>query len=171
MEPRGRTQDGNGDGSGGGNERRRGDGDGDGDGDGFEDGNGNANGEGKGRGGKLWYLPHRQNARVEDQTPSFRTRYDLYRQEVAPAGSQQLRAQDPAPARRCGTEVRKGHQGREGGTNDENRDVGGDGGNTSTGMSTRVGMVAGGTEAGTGERVGTITEMRVKRRESPGWKM
>ena len=54
-------------------------------------------------------------------------RYDLYRQEGAPAGSQQLRAQDPAPARRCGTELRKGHQGWERGDIDENRDVGGDG--------------------------------------------
>ena len=44
------------------------------------------------------------------------------RQEVAPAGSQQLRAQDLVPARRCGTEGRTGHQGREGGRDDGNRD-------------------------------------------------
>ena len=39
-----------------------------------------------------------------------------------PAGSQQLRAQDPAPARWCGPGERTGHQGREGGTGDGNRD-------------------------------------------------
>ena len=44
-----------------------------------------------------------------------------------PAGSQQLRAQDLAAARRCGTEGRTGHQGREGGNGDGNADEGGDG--------------------------------------------
>ena len=45
---------------------------------------------------------------------------------MAPAGSQQLRAQDSAPVRRCGTEGRTGDQGREGGNGDGNRDGGGD---------------------------------------------
>ena len=40
---------------------------------------------------------------------------------MASAGSQQLLAQDPAPARRCGTEGRTGHQRREGGNGDGNR--------------------------------------------------
>ena len=41
---------------------------------------------------------------------------------MAPEGSQQLREQDPAPARRCGTEGRTGHQGREGGNRDGKED-------------------------------------------------
>ena len=45
---------------------------------------------------------------------------------MAPAGSQQLRAQDPAPARRCGTEGRTERQVREGGNGDGDRDGGGD---------------------------------------------
>ena len=46
---------------------------------------------------------------------------------MAPAGSQQLLAQDPAPARRCVTEGRTGHQGLEGGNGHGNRHGGGDG--------------------------------------------
>ena len=46
---------------------------------------------------------------------------------MALAGSQQLRAQDPTPVRRCGTEGRSGHQGWEGGNGDGNKDRGGDG--------------------------------------------
>ena len=41
---------------------------------------------------------------------------------MALVGSQQLREQYPAPARRCGTEGRTGHKGREGGNGDGNRD-------------------------------------------------
>ena len=50
--------------------------------------------------------PHQEISRVEDQGPPFRTRHHHHpcRQEVAPSGSQQLRAQDPSPVRRCGTE-------------------------------------------------------------------
>ena len=48
---------------------------------------------------------------------------------MAPAGSQQLRAQDPAPARRCSTEGETERQGktieREGRNGDGNRDGGG----------------------------------------------
>ena len=44
----------------------------------------------------------------------FRTWHHLCRQEVAPAGSQQVWAQDPAPARRCCTERSTGHRVREG---------------------------------------------------------
>ena len=44
---------------------------------------------------------------------------------MAPAVSQQLQAQDPAPAPRCGIEGRTGHRGREGENGDGNR--GGDG--------------------------------------------
>ena len=44
---------------------------------------------------------------------------------MALAGSQQPRAQDPAPVRRCGTEGRFGPQGREGRDGDRSR--GGDG--------------------------------------------
>ena len=46
---------------------------------------------------------------------------------MVPAGSQQLYAQDPTPAHRCRTEGRTGHEGREGGNGDGNRDVGGKG--------------------------------------------
>ena len=63
------------------------------------DGEGSENGEGRGRGGELGYPPHQEISRVEDQAPQFLTRHHPRRQEVAPAGSQQLLAQDPAPAR------------------------------------------------------------------------
>ena len=46
---------------------------------------------------------------------------------MVPADSQQLRAQDSAPARLCRTEGRTGHQGQEGGNGDGNRDEGRDG--------------------------------------------
>ena len=69
---------------------------------------------------------HWERSRVEDQALAFRTQHYLCRHEVASSGSQQLRAQDPAPVRRCGTEVRTGHQGRERG-GDGNRDGGGNG--------------------------------------------
>ena len=80
------------------NARREGgrDGDGNGDGSGKGDwignGNGNENGEGREGGGELWYPPHQERSRVEDQALPSRTRHYLRRQEVAPPGSQQLRA-------------------------------------------------------------------------------
>ena len=74
---------------------------------------------------------------------------------MAPAGSQQLRVQDLAPARRCSTEGRLGHQGWEGGNSDGHREGGGDA------MGAR-------TEAGTGARTRTRIEMRLERRESLG---
>ena len=98
-----RRKDGSGDGNDGGNERK------------------NARRErGREREGggeiELWYPSHQERSRVEDQALPFRTRHHLYtilcRQEVTPVGSQQLRAQDPAPARRCDTEGRTGHQGQ-----------------------------------------------------------
>ena len=46
---------------------------------------------------------------------------------MAHEGSQQLRARDPAPARRCGAEGRTGHRGQEGGNGNGNRDGCGDG--------------------------------------------
>ena len=65
--------------------------------------------------------------RAQDQALLFRTRHHLCRQDVTPAGSQKLRAQDPAPARRCRTKGRRGNHGREGGNDGKNRDGGGDG--------------------------------------------
>ena len=38
-----------------------------------------------------------------------------------PEHSQKLLVQDPAPTRRCGTERTTGHQGQEGGNDNENR--------------------------------------------------
>ena len=38
-----------------------------------------------------------ERSRVKDQGLPFRTRHNLCRQKVVPAGSQQLRAQDPVP--------------------------------------------------------------------------
>ena len=106
-----------------------------------------------------------EGSRVQDKAFPFRTRHPLYtihfRQEVVPAGNQQLRAQDPAPARRCDIEGRTWHQGLEGGNGDRNRDGGGAG--TRTGMGTRERMGAR-TEEGTG----TALEMRVEGRESLG---
>ena len=52
--------------------------------------------------------PRQGRSKVEDQALSFRTQHYLCRQEVALAGSQQLRAQDPVPARRCETEGEQG---------------------------------------------------------------
>ena len=130
VETRRQTQGGNGDGSGDGNKSSSGkgngneNGDGDGIGDGIGDGNGNENREGNGGGGEIWYSPHRERSRGEDQALPFRTRHHLCRQEVASAGSQQLLAQDPAPARRCGIEGRTGHHIREGGNGDRGRDGG-----------------------------------------------
>ena len=46
---------------------------------------------------------------------------------MTPVGSQQLRAQDPASALRCGIEEKTGHQRREGVNGDGNRGEGGDG--------------------------------------------
>ena len=80
-----------------------------------------------GGGGELWYLPHRERSRVEDQVSPFRTRHRLCRQEVAPADSQHLRVQDLAPDRQYSTEGRTGHQGWEGRNGDGNRDEGRDG--------------------------------------------
>ena len=58
-------------------------------------------------------------------------RHPLFRQELAPEGSQQLWMQDPAPAQRCSTEGSTGHQGREGENTEGNRD--GDGGGNENG--------------------------------------
>ena len=79
--------------------------------------------EGRGR-RELWNPPHhgKNTAAVGDQAPSFRTRCHTFRQEVALAGSQQLRAKHPAPVRRCRTEGRTGPQGREEGNEDEDGD-------------------------------------------------
>ena len=71
--------------------------------------------------------PHQEISSVEDQVLPLRTRNNLYTQEVAPAGSQKLRAQDSLLARRCGPERNTGHQGREGGNGAGNRDGSGDG--------------------------------------------
>ena len=136
VETRGRTQGGDGDDSGDENEGTSGDGDGVG------DGKGDEKGEGRGEGGVLWYPQHQEISRVEDQALPFRTRHHFCRQEVAPAGGQQLRTQDPVPARRCRTEGRTGHLRQEGGNGDGNREGAGTGGRTSTGMSTSVGMRA-----------------------------
>ena len=70
--------------------------------------------------------PHQVKNRVEEQVLSFRTRYHSCRQEVALAGSQLRRAQDPAPVRRRRIEGRAGPQRREEGTGDDgNRGEGG----------------------------------------------
>ena len=81
---------------------------GDGNGNGDGDGNGNGNGEERG-GGELWYPPHEEKARVEDLASLFRTRHHLWSKEVVPTARQQLRAQDRAPTRRCGTKRRTEH--------------------------------------------------------------
>ena len=70
---------------------------------------------------------------------------------MMPAGTQQLRAQDPAPVRRCGTEGTTGHPGREGRNGDGNRDEGG-GGNAHEDRG------GGGNGSGSGDEI----------RESPG---
>ena len=88
------------------------------------DGKGNENEDGRGGGDEVWYPPHQEKSRIEDQVLPFRTRDHLCRWELAPIGSQQPRAQDPAPAGRYGTEGRRGHQGREGEYGDGNRDGG-----------------------------------------------
>ena len=62
--------------------------------------------ETRGGGRELWNPSHEERSRVEDRALLLRTRRRLCRREVAPAGSQQLRAQDPAPDRRCGTDGR-----------------------------------------------------------------
>ena len=65
------------------------------------------------------------NKQIEDQALSFHTSHYLCRQEVAPAGSKQLWAQDPVLAQRCGTKGRTGHQELEGRNGDGNRGGGG----------------------------------------------
>ena len=92
----GANGNGDGDGDGDGNESSSGDGNGDWTRDGIGDWKGNENGEGTGRGGGLWYPPHQERSRVQEQAPSFRAQHHLYA-GVTPAGSQQLMAQDPAP--------------------------------------------------------------------------
>ena len=150
-EVRGRAQDGNGNVGGDENECSGGDGNGDGTGNG--NGDGNENGDGTWGGGELWYPPHQEICRVEDQALPFGTQHPLCRQEVVPAGSRQLRAQVPAPARRCDTEGGTGHQGRQGGNDDGNRDRGGDG--------TKIAM-----GARTGAETGTRIERKAGGRES-----
>ena len=107
--------DGNGDrdASGDGNEGSSGDGNGDGsrNGDGIGDRNRIENGVGRRERGKIRFPQHQKRSRVVDQALVFRAWYSLCRQKVAPTGSQQLLAQDPAPARRCRVEGRTGHQG------------------------------------------------------------
>ena len=110
-----------------------------------------------GGGGELWYPPHQKRSRVEDKILPFCTRHPLYRQEVVPAGSRQLRVQDPAPARRCITEGKTGHQGRGGGNGDGNRGGGGDETENEYGDK-HEGMNAGGNGGG--------KEMMVEGRES-----
>ena len=83
-------------------------------------------------------------------------RHCLCIQEVAPAGSQQLRAQDPAPARRCDTKWRTGHQGREGRPDDRNRDKSEDWNESENGNG-HEDRDGGGN--GTGARTGTGTRM------------
>ena len=126
-ETRGQTQERNGSESVDGNEGSNGDGDGRGGGSGNEDKNGNENGEEKRGGGELRYPANHETAGMEDQALPFCVQHYLSRQGVAPVGSQQILAQDPAPARRCGTEGKPGHKRREGENGDEKRDVGGDG--------------------------------------------
>ena len=113
METRGQRKDKNGDGSGDGagmetgGESRRQTQNGNGNGDEGGSGGGIDNGEKKGEGEEFWCpLDHKRT--VEDQAQPFRTRHYLCRQEVAPAGSQQLHAQDPTPARRCGAKEQQG---------------------------------------------------------------
>ena len=119
----------------------------------------NENGGGRWRGVELWYLSHLERSRIDDQALPFRTRHHLCRQEVATSGSQQLRAQDRAPARRCGT---KGKQD----TRDRREEtVTGTGTRAGTGGRTRTGE---GTGTGAGGRAGTIIDMRVEERESLG---
>ncbi|CAM9742643.1 unnamed protein product [Ascophyllum nodosum] len=64
----------------------------------------------------------RKRSRLEDRALPSRTWHHVCRQEMAPESSQQLRAQEAAPVRRCGIERRTRHQGREGGNGDGNRD-------------------------------------------------
>ena len=59
---------------------------------------------------------------------------------MAPPGSQRLRAQDPALARRYGTEGRTGHQAREGGNGNGDGSRGGGGDETRTGTGTMTVM-------------------------------
>ena len=68
-----------------------------------------------------------ESNRVQDQAQSFNAQHHLCGQKVAPAGSQKLVSQDPAPNKRCGIEERTGHQRRQGRNGDGNRDGGGDG--------------------------------------------
>ena len=136
METRGRRQDGNGDGSGDGNESSSRDGNGD------EDGNGGGNEDGIGEGGgeaTKRNKPHKNCRR--DQALSFRTRHHLCRQEVALAGTRQLRSQGPVPVHAHRTEGVTGFEGREGangveggvGVGGGNGDSNGDGDGAGTG--------------------------------------
>ena len=102
--------------------------------DGIGDGKREVNGEGRRGGGEFLYPEHQEISKVEDQTLPLRTWHHLCRYDMALAGSKQLRAQDPAPTRRSGTEGRTGHEGwveercdgnRDGdGNGDEGRDEG-----------------------------------------------
>ena len=67
--------------------------------------------ERRGKGGSRRDLVSATSGKKHNRRPgtAIPTRYHLCRQEVAPADSQQLRTQDPAPVRRCGTEGRTGH--------------------------------------------------------------
>ena len=69
---------------------------------------------------------------------------------MAPARSQQLRRQDPAPAQRYRTERRTKHQGREGGNDDGNRARGGDG-NVDDHVNVDKGWDGGGNGSGNGD--------------------
>ena len=78
--------------------------------DGSEDGNESGSGDWDGEGtgidrereqqarSDIRHIRQERN-RVEDHALPFLTRHHFCRQEVAPAGNQKLRAQDPAPAR------------------------------------------------------------------------
>ena len=88
-------------------------------------------GKGRGGGGELCFLPHQERSRVEGQALPFCTRDHRCRQEVAPVGSQKLRAQ-PLP-----DDVVPG---REEGTRDGRMETAT---GTGTGVGTRTGMRSG----------------------------
>ena len=80
-----------------------------------------------------------------------------------PAGSQQLRVQDPVLVRRCGTVGRTAHHGQERGIGNGNRDRGGD---EREDVDRNENKGRGG--ARTEERTETRIEIRVKGRENLG---
>ena len=155
------TQDGDGDRDGDGNvtEGSSGDENNDGSGNGDKSLDGNEKDNGEGRGGERAWQSATSGQKKTIRPGTILTRGYLCRREVVLSGSQKLRAQNLAPARRCGTrgDNRTGHQGREGGTGDGIRNAGGDGNENEN----RNGDTdEGGNGNGNGER-------RVEGRESP----